>query len=60
MQTSKFFSSNSENLVKRLVENSYKSIDEGLYNTTNIDYSHEALNLKKIILDLKGKNKIPI
>ena len=60
MQTSKFFSSNSENLVKRLVENSYKSIDEGLYNTTNIDYSHEALNLKKNILDLKGKNKIPI
>ncbi len=60
MQTSKFFSSNSENLVKRLVENSYKSIDEGLYNTTNIDYFHEALNLKKNILDLKGKNKIPI
>jgi indole-3-glycerol phosphate synthase len=60
VQTSKFFSSNSENLVKRLVENSYKSIDEGLYNTTNIDYSHEALNLKKNILDLKGKNKIPI
>ena len=60
MQTSKFFSSNSENLVKRLVENSYKSIDEGLYNTTNIDYSHEALNLKKNILDLKGNNKIPI
>ena len=60
MQTSKFFSSNSENLVKRLVENSYKSIDEGLYNTTNIDYSHEALNLKKNILDLNAKNKIPI
>ena len=60
MQTSKFFSSNSENLVKRLVENSYKSIDEGLYNINNVDYSHEALNLKKNILDLKGKNKIPI
>lgn len=57
---SKFFSSNSENLVKSLVENSYKSIDEGLYNITTIDYSHEALNLKKNILDLKGKNKIPI
>ena len=57
---SKFFSSNSENLVKSLVENSYKSIDEGLYNITNIDYSHEALNLKKNILELKGKNKIPI
>ena len=42
------------------MENSYKSIDEGLYNITNIDYSHEALNLKKNILDLKGKNKIPI
>ena len=60
VRTSKFFSSNSENLVKSLVENSYKSIDEGLYNITNIDYSHEALNLKKNILDLKGKNKIPI
>ena len=60
MQTSKFFSSNSENLVKRLVENSYKSIDEGLYNINNVDYSHEALNLKKNILDLKGNNKIPI
>lgn len=47
-------------MVKSLVENSYKSIDEGLYNITNIDYSHEALNLKKNILDLKGKNKIPI
>ena len=57
---SKFFSSNSENLVKSLVENSYKSIDEGLYNITNIDYSHEPLNLKTNILDLKGKNKIPI
>lgn len=42
------------------MENSYKSIDEGLYNITNIDYSHEAFNLKKNILDLKGKNKIPI
>ncbi|MGI9010483.1 MAG: indole-3-glycerol phosphate synthase TrpC [Nitrososphaeraceae archaeon] len=58
--TSKFFSSNSENVVKSLVENSFKSIDEGLYNITNIDYSHEALNLKKSILDLKAKNKIPI
>ena len=60
MQTSKFFSSNSGNLVKSLVENSYKSIDEGLYNINNVDYSHEALNLKKNILDLKGNNKIPI
>lgn len=60
IQTSKFFSSNSENVVKSLVENSFKSIDEGLYNITNIDYSHEALNLKKNILDLKAKNKIPI
>jgi indole-3-glycerol phosphate synthase len=47
-------------VVKSLVENSFKSIDEGLYNITNIDYSHEALNLKKNILDLKAKNKIPI
>ncbi|HEX7142027.1 MAG TPA: indole-3-glycerol-phosphate synthase [Nitrososphaeraceae archaeon] len=47
-------------MVKSLVENSFKSIDEGLYNITNIDYSHEPLNLKKNILDLKAKNKIPI
>lgn len=47
-------------MVKSLVENSFKSIDEGLYNITNIDYSHEALNLKKNILDLKAKNKTPI
>ncbi len=60
IQTSKFFSSNSENVVKSLVDNSFKSIDEGLYNITNIDYSHEPLNLKKNILDLKAKNKIPI
>ena len=60
IQTSKFFPSNSENMVKSLVENSFKSIDEGLYNITNIDYSHEALNLKKNILDLKAKNKTPI
>ena len=60
IQTSKFFSSNSENVVKSLVENSFKSIDEGLYNITNIDYSHEPLNLKKNILDLKAKNKTPI
>ena len=57
---SKFFSSNSENVLKSLVENSFKSIDEGLYDITTIDYSHEALNLKKNILDLKAKNKIPI
>jgi indole-3-glycerol phosphate synthase len=57
---SKFFSSNSQNILKNLVENSFKSIDEGLYNITTVDYSHEPLNLKKNILDLKAKNKIPI
>jgi indole-3-glycerol phosphate synthase len=57
---SKFFSSNSENILKNLVENSFESIDEGLYNITTVDYSHEPLNLKKNILDLKAKNKIPI
>ena len=60
VQTSKFFSSDSENMIKSLVKNSFKSIDEGLYNITNIDYSHEALNLKKNILDIKAKNKIPL
>jgi indole-3-glycerol phosphate synthase len=60
VQTSKFFSSNSENMIMRLVKNSFKSIDEGLYNITDIDYSHEPLNLKKNILDIKTKNKIPL
>ncbi|MGH9980669.1 MAG: indole-3-glycerol phosphate synthase TrpC [Nitrososphaeraceae archaeon] len=47
-------------MIRRLVKNSFKSIDEGLYNITDIDYSHEPLNLKKNILDIKTKNKIPL
>lgn len=52
-QTSKFFSSNSRNMIKKLVENSFKSIDEGIYNVSNIDFSHDALSLKKKIIDYK-------
>ena len=47
-------------MIRRLVKNSFKSIDEGLYNIKDIDYSHEPLNLKKNILDIKTKNKIPL
>jgi indole-3-glycerol phosphate synthase len=47
-------------MIRRLVKNSFKSIDQGLYNITDIDYSHEPLNLKKNILDIKTKNKIPL
>jgi indole-3-glycerol phosphate synthase len=43
-----------------LAKNSFKSIDEGLYNITSIDYSHESLNLKKNILNIKAANKIPL
>ena len=57
---SKFFSSN-DNILNKLVENSFKSIDEGLYNiSNNIDFSHDAFSLKKKILDYKVKYKIPI
>jgi indole-3-glycerol phosphate synthase len=56
---SKFFSSN--NMIKKLVENSFKSIDEGIYNiSNNIDFSHDALSLKKKIMDYKVKDKVPI
>jgi len=57
---SKFFSSN-DNILNKLVENSFKSIDEGLYNISkNIDFSHDVFSLKKKILDYKVKYKIPI
>ena len=47
-------------MVKKLVENSFKSIDEGNYNTSNIDFSHDAISLKKKILDCKAKSQVPI
>ncbi|HEU5461938.1 MAG TPA: indole-3-glycerol-phosphate synthase [Nitrososphaeraceae archaeon] len=47
-------------MIRRLVKNSFKSIDEGLYDIRDIDYSHEPLKLKKNILDIKTKNKIPL
>jgi indole-3-glycerol phosphate synthase len=48
-------------MIKKLVENSFKSIDEGIYNiSNNIDFSHDALSLKKKIMDYKVKDKVPI
>jgi indole-3-glycerol phosphate synthase len=47
-------------MIRRLVKNSFKSIDEGLYYLRDIDYSHEPFKLKKNILDIKTKNKIPL
>ncbi len=47
-------------MIKNLAKNSFKSIDEGLYNITSYDYSHESLNLKKNILNIKAANKIPL
>ncbi len=47
-------------MIKKLAENSFKSIDEGLYNISIIDFSHDPLSLKKKILDYKAKSQIPI
>jgi indole-3-glycerol phosphate synthase len=47
-------------MIRRLVKNSFKSVDEGLYDIRDINYSHEPLKLKKNILDIKTKNKIPL
>jgi indole-3-glycerol phosphate synthase len=47
-------------MITKLVENSFKSVDEGNYHTSNIDFSHDALSLKKKILDYKAKNQVPI
>jgi len=47
-------------MIKKLVENSFKSIDEGIYNASNTDFSHDALSLKKKILDYQAKSQVPI
>jgi indole-3-glycerol phosphate synthase len=47
-------------MIKKLVENSFKSIDEGLYNINNIDFSHDAFSLKRKIIEYQTKDQIPI
>ena len=58
-QMSKFLSTKS-NMMKKLVENSFKSIDEGLYNINNVDFSHDVFSLKRKIIEYQTKNQIPI
>src|SRR5215469_1676425 len=42
---------NTQNYLNNLAENSYKAIDEGVYNNTKYDYTgHEPINLRKSIL----------
>jgi indole-3-glycerol phosphate synthase len=47
-------------MIKKLVENSFKSIDEGLYNIKNFNFSHETFSLKRKIIEYQTKQQIPI
>ena len=58
-QTSKFLSSKS-NMIKKLVENSFKGIDEELYNINNLNFAHDAFSLKRKIIEYRTKQQIPI
>jgi indole-3-glycerol phosphate synthase len=58
---SRFFSSNGElDLIKKLVENSFRSIDEGLYEVANLDRTHDAMSLTNNIRSMINIRKIPI
>ena len=58
---SRFFSPDSEsNLIEKLVKNSFRSIDEGLYEVANLDRTHDAMSLTKNIRSMINKRKIPI
>lgn len=57
---SRFFSvDNERNMLKKLVENSFRSIDEGLYDL-DFDRPHDALDLTNDIRIMKNIKKIPI
>jgi indole-3-glycerol phosphate synthase len=47
-------------VIKKLVENSFKSIDEELYNINNLNFTHDAFSLKRKIIEYKQKQQIPI
>lgn len=58
---SRFFSPDSEsNLIEKLVKNSFRSIDEGLYEVANLDRTHDAMSLTNNIRSMINKRKIPI
>ena len=57
---SRFFYSdnNGINMIKKLAENSFRSIDEGLYDIKDFHYSnHNVLDLKKNIIAMKNMKK---
>lgn len=57
---SRFFTINNErNILRKLVENSFRSIDEGLYDL-NSDRSHDSLDLTNDIYAMNQIKKIPI
>jgi len=57
---SRFFTINNErNILRKLVENSFRSIDEGLYDL-NSDRSHDSLDLTNDIYTMNQIKKIPI
>lgn len=58
---SRFFSSNSElDLIKKLVENSFRSIDEGMYDVINFDRTHDVMSLTNNIHYMINIRKVPI
>ncbi|MGE5781591.1 MAG: indole-3-glycerol-phosphate synthase [Nitrososphaerales archaeon] len=58
---SRFFSPDSEsNLIQKLVKNSFRSIDEGLYELRNFDRTHDAMSLTNNIRSMINIRKVPI
>jgi indole-3-glycerol phosphate synthase len=58
---SRFFSPDSEsNLIEKLVKNSFRSIDEGLYEVANFDHTHDAMSLTNNIRSMINIRKVPI
>jgi len=58
---SRFFSPDSEpNLLEKLVKNSFRSIDEGLYEVANFDHTHDAMSLTNNIRSMINIRKVPI
>jgi len=58
---SRFFSPDSEsNLLEKLVKNSLRSIDEGLYDVANFDHTHDTMSLTDNIRSMINIRKVPI
>jgi len=58
---SRFFSPDNEsNLIEKLVKNSFRSIDEGLYDVANFDRTHDTMSLTNNIRYMINIRKVPI